>query len=315
MKRLVLVTGANGFVGRAVVDRLAEGNSLPLAAVRQPGQWQGPGRAVTYDLLSTTLPDLSGVDAVIHCAARVHVMADSVADPLHAYREANRDATVRLAAHAAASGVRQFVFISTIKVNGERTLGRSPFTSLDEPAPVDPYGQAKLEAEQGLLELAARTGLQVTIIRPPLVYGPGVKANFRAMMKALDRGVPLPFGALHNRRSMVGVHNLADLAVHCLDVPAAQGVFLVRDWEQPTTAQTMAALARALGNKPRLVNMPVGWLRWAGRALGKQAVVSRLCDPLEVCLDHTAAHLGWQPPLSLEEGLRLTAEAYHKERL
>lgn len=314
MSRSVLVTGATGFVGAEVMARLAQLPDVhPIAAVRDPERWAGPGRAVGYDLLAEALPDLAGVDAVIHCAARVHVMADTVESPLQAYRAANAEATARLATHAAACGVCRFVFLSSIKVNGETTCGRGPFTPDDVPSPQDPYGQSKLEAEQALLSLAGNGALEVAIIRPPLVYGPGVKANFRAMMKALSRGWPLPFGALHNRRSMIAVQNLADLTVHCTNAPAATGIFLARDAEQPTTTQLMAALAKALGRNPRLLPVPAAWLRFAGAALGKRAVISRLCDPLEVDLQHTTSRLGWTPPMPQDEGLRLAARAYQKE--
>jgi nucleoside-diphosphate-sugar epimerase len=286
----------------------------PVAAVRTPDRWSGPGRAVAYDLLDEALPDLTGVDVVIHCAARVHVMADAALNPLEAYRAANTLATARLAAHAAASGVRRFIFVSTIKVNGETTLGRGPFTATDAPSPQDPYGQSKLEAEQALIALAEYSSMEVSIIRPPLVYGPGVKANFRTLMRALDRGLPLPCGALHNRRSMISVQNLADLIVHCIDAPGAAGITLARDQEQPTTSELMSELARALGRPPRLLPVPAAWLRTAGKLMGRGAWVSRLCDPLEVDLAQAAIRLGWQPPVSLKEGLRLTAQAYHKER-
>jgi UDP-glucose 4-epimerase len=241
-------------------------------------------------------------------------MAEAEANPLHAYRTANTLGTLRLAEHAAASGITRFIFISTIKVNGETTLGRGPFTADEAAAPQDPYGQSKFEAEQALITLANVNAMEVVIIRPPLVYGPGVKANFRALMGALDRGMPLPCGALHNRRSMVSVFNLADLIIHCIDAPGASGILLARDQEQPTTVELMAALAGALGRRPRLLPIPAAWLRMAGTLIGKRAVVSRLCDPLEVDLAATSTRLGWQPPVSLEDGLRLTAQAYHKEK-
>ena len=314
MIRSVLVTGANGFIGTAVMARLAQMPGIkPVAAVRQPERWTGPGRAVAYDLFAEALPALSGIEAIVHCAARVHVMTDTVENPLSAYRNANTHATARLAAQAAASGVKRFVFISTIKVNGETTRGRGPFTAEDTPAPQDPYGQSKLEAEQALDRLAGTSGLEVAIIRPPLVYGPGVKANFKTMMKALAWGWPLPFGALHNRRSMIAVQNLADLAAHCAIASTATGTFLARDAEQPTTTELMAALAEALGRRPRLVPVPAGTLRLAGKLFGKGGVISRLCDPLEVDMQRTAARLGWTPPLSQREGLLSAARAYQKE--
>ncbi|WP_426150120.1 NAD-dependent epimerase/dehydratase family protein [Pseudomonas sp. DC3000-4b1] len=313
MIRSVLVTGATGFVGAAVMARLAQTSDIsPIAAVRDLARWKGPGRAVDYDLLAERLPELGGVDAIIHCAARVHVMSEDPEHSFQAYRKANADATARLAAHAAASGVRRFVFLSTIKVNGENTQGRGPFTSEDEPSPQDAYGRSKLEAELALGKLAKEKALEVAIIRPPLVYGPGVKANFRSMMKALDQGLPLPLGALHNRRSMIAVQNLADLAVHCAKATSAQGLFLARDAEQPTTTEIMVALAHALGRSPRLLPVPSHWLRLVGGALGKGAVISRLCDPLEVDLRSTMARLGWKPPMAQSEGLRLAARAYQK---
>ncbi|MBA1241963.1 NAD-dependent epimerase/dehydratase family protein [Pseudomonas japonica] len=313
MNRSILVTGATGFVGTAVAARLArEPGTDVVAAVRAPERWAGPGRAVVYDLVAQALPDLTGIDAVIHCAARVHVMTDTAQDPLEAYRAANAEATARLAAHAAACGVRRFVFISTIKVNGETTQGRGPFTAQDTPAPQDPYAQSKLEAEQALMSLSTQSGMGVVIIRPPLVYGPGVKANFRALMKALDRGWPLPFGALANRRSMIAVDNLADLAVHSTGA-TKQGVFLARDSEQPTTSELMKALASALGREPKLVPVPASWLRIAGTLIRKQAIVGRLTDPLEVDLQHTCAQLEWRPPVPMAEVLHQTAHAYHKE--
>jgi len=315
MSRKILLTGATGFVGSAVRARLAE---LPdtnlIAAVRDLSLWQSSCAAVDYDLLSSCLPDLRGVDAVIHCAARVHVMADNGPGAHHDYRVANADATVRLARHAVACGVRRFVFLSTIKVNGETTQGRGPFTVNDTPAPLDPYSQAKHEAEQALNVLAATSALEIVIIRPPLVYGPGVKANFRALMKLLDSGWPLPFGALGNRRSVIAVQNLADLTVHCLDAPSAKGVVLARDSEQPTSSELMAAICNALGRRPRLVSVPASWLRLGGAALGKGKVMSRLCDALEVSLDDTISRLGWQPPLSMHDALKQTAQAYRAEK-
>lgn len=316
MNKKVVVTGATGFVGSAVVARLAKSDNITtIAAVRSPHLWQGQTMAVGYDLLGDELPDLTDVDAVIHCAARVHVMTDTSNDSLHAYRAANRDATKRLARHAMEAGVRRFVFISTIKVNGETTQGRGPFTVRDTPAPQDPYGQTKLEAEQALMALAATSSMDIVIIRPPLVYGPGVKANFKAMMKALDQGWPLPFGALHNRRSMVAVENLADLTVHCLDAPDAVGVVMARDKEQPTTSELMEALAHALGRTPRLIPVPTSWLRFAASALGKSGLATRLCDSLEVELDETTTRLNWHPPMTLQTCLRNTAQAYRKEQL
>ena len=192
-------------------------------------------------------PALQGIDAVIHCAARVHVMDERAADPLAEFRAVNVEATRHLAQQAAAAGVRRFVFVSSIKVNGEETTPGRPFTADAEPQPQDPYGQSKLEAERALFEIARQTGLEVVVVRPPLVYGPGVKANFASLMRALQRRLPLPFGSIDNRRSLVARDNLVDLLVLCTRHPAAAGqVFLVSDGEDLSTAQLCRGLSRAM---------------------------------------------------------------------
>jgi nucleoside-diphosphate-sugar epimerase len=238
----------------------------------------------------------------------VHVMADTAADPLEEFRRVNVQGTLNLAQQAAAAGANRFVFVSSIKVNGESTKLGAPFKADDVPAPKDAYGVSKMEAEQGLRELAERTGLEVVIIRPPLVYGPGVKANFAAMMRWLKRGVPLPMGAIHNQRSLVALDNLVDLLVACLAHPAAANqTFLVSDGEDVSTTELLRRMGQALGCPARLVPVPASWLKLTAAGVGKSDVAQRLCGSLQVDIEKTRRLMGWAPPISLDEGLRRAA--------
>jgi nucleoside-diphosphate-sugar epimerase len=251
---------------------------------------------------------LAGISAVVHLAARVHVMADTAANPLEEFRRVNVQGTLNLARQAAAAGVRRFVFVSSIKVNGEATQPGFPFTADDAPAPLDAYGVSKMEAEQGLREIARQTGMDVVIIRPPLVYGPGVKANFAAMMRWLKRGVPLPLGAIHNQRSLVALDNLVDLIVTCITHPAAANpIFPVSDGEDVSTTGLLRRMGQAMGRPARLIPVPAGLLKLAATVLGKPDVAQRLCGSLPVDIEKTRRLLGWTPPLSLDEGLRRAA--------
>lgn len=253
-------------------------------------------------------PALSGVQAVVHCAARVHIMADTSADPLAEFRRVNVDGTLALARQAAAAGVRRFVLLSSVKVHGEATAPGHPFHADDAPRPEDAYGLSKHEAEQALRHLAAETGLEVVVVRSPLVYGPGVKANFAQLMRAVALGVPLPLGALHNRRSLVGLDNLVDLLRVCLDHPAAANqTFLVSDGEDLSTTELVHRLGRALGRPARLLPVPAPLLRAGAALLGRRAAVDRLCGSLQVDIASTRARLGWTPPVSVDEGLRRAA--------
>jgi nucleoside-diphosphate-sugar epimerase len=249
---------------------------------------------------------LAGVDAVVHLAARVHIMEERAADPLAAFRAVNTSGTLNLARQAAETGVRRFVFVSSVKVNGEETTPGSPFRHDDLPNPEDPYGISKREAEDGLLELAAQSGMDVVIVRPPLVYGPGVKANFAAMMRAVQRGLPLPLGAVtHNRRSLVALDNLVDLLITCLDHPAAANqTFLVSDGEDLSTADLLRWLGRAMNKPARLFPVPVPLLRAGAALLGKRDVARRLLGNLQIDISHTRETLGWTPPITVDEGLR-----------
>lgn len=308
----VLVTGADGFVGAALTRRLVErGAGRVRAAVRRNAAPERPGIERTFvgDIGPDTNWDaaLTGVDAVVHLAAKVHSLKDArSAQAADEYRRVNTAGTIRLAERAAALGVRRFVFLSSVKVNGDE--GR--FSEDDAPAPGDAYAVSKHEAEVALRELAARTGLQVVIIRPPLVYGPGVKANFRSLIRAVSRGVPLPFGLVRNRRSLVAVDNLADFIGACLEHPSAPGqTFLVSDGEDVSTADLIRRIGIALGRPARLVPVPAGILIAGAAALGRREVSQRLVGSLQVDISKARQRLGWAPPIGLDEGLRRTVRA------
>ncbi|WP_081601231.1 MULTISPECIES: NAD-dependent epimerase/dehydratase family protein [unclassified Thioalkalivibrio] len=305
----VLVTGATGFVGGAVIERLAvDGRRVPVAACRRGVSVPaGAELAVTPSLGPEA--DWSGalqdVEAVVHAAARVHVMDEDAADPLAEYRRANVEGTLALARQAAQAGVRRFVFVSSIKVNGEQTAPGSVFSVADAPAPVDPYGVSKAEAEAALFALGRETGMEIVAVRPPLVYGPGVGGNFARMMQWVARGVPLPLGAVDNRRSMVGLDNLVDLLVTCLEHPAAANrVFLAGDGEDLSTTDLLRRVAAAMDRRARLLLVPPVLLRAGARAVGRGEMARRLLDSLQVDISHTRETLGWEPPVSVDEGLR-----------
>lgn len=312
---MILITGATGFVGGALVRRLATDrafNGMVVAMRREAQSWpDGVKQVQVGDLLPTTEwgKALHGVDALVHCAARVHVMHDDVTDPLEAYRLVNVEGTLNLARQAAAAGVRRLVFVSSIKVNGEATPFGRPYVADDEPVPLDPYGVSKLEAEQGLREIEAQMGMEVVIVRPPLVYGPGVKANFASMMRWVARGVPLPLGVIYNARSMVALDNLVDLLVTCLKHPAAAGqTFLVSDGEDVSTTELLRRTAQAMGKKAVLLPIPAFVLETGAALLGKRSVTQRLCGSLQVDIEKTRRLLGWNPPLTLDQGLKKAVE-------
>ncbi len=306
---LILVTGATGFVGSGVILRLAAEDVEILACVRSDTVSMPKGVRILPMAALTANTDwrqvLTGVKSLVHLAARVHVMHDTENDPLKAFRAVNVDGTLNLARQAAAAGVKRFVFLSSVKVNGESTQSGRAFTEADVPNPQDAYGQSKCEAEQGLRQLSAETGMGVVVIRPPLVYGPGVKANFAALMRAVQQGWPLPLGMVHNQRSLVALDNLVDFIVTCITHPKAiNQTFLVSDGQDLSTSELVRALAQAAGVPVRLLPVPVWALQAGASLLGKSDTVRRLCDSLQVDISKSRSVLGWMPPVSVEEGLR-----------
>jgi nucleoside-diphosphate-sugar epimerase len=305
----VLVTGANGFIGRAVIERLRRDGYAVRAAIRKSADMLPPDVERTAGALH---PDrdwsdsLHRVDAVVHLAARVHVMQDTAPDPLEEYRRVNVDGTVKLASSAAAAGVRRFVYLSTLKVNGE--TGR--FAEHDQPAPAGPYAQSKYEAEVALRRIANEHRLEVVIIRPPLVYGPGVQANFGLLMRAIARGIPLPLGAISNQRSLIGIDNLVDFITTCLaHAAAANETFLVADDEDLSTPDLVRRLAQAMGRPARLFPIPPTLLRLGAFLCGRQHVAARLVESLQADTSKARTRLSWSPPVGVDEALKRAAQS------
>lgn len=319
MQERVLVTGGSGFVGSALIHRLAGQGVEVTAPVRRV--CPGLPDSVQQPVINGIDPDtnwsaaLTGIDCVVHAAARVHVMSETAADPLAEFRAVNVAGTLNLARQAAAAGVRRFVFISSIKVNGEQTDDRPPFAPGDTPAPEDPYGMSKHEAEAGLRELAAETGMELVIIRPPLVYGPGVKGNFRSLLKLAGLPVPLPLGGIRNRRSLVFLGNLVDFIVHAAQHPAAANqTFLVSDGHDLSTTELLSRMRKALGRPGWLLPIPGQWLWGAARVAGKGGIGQRLCGSLGLDTSLNESLLGWNPPYTVEQGLAETVSGLSREK-
>jgi nucleoside-diphosphate-sugar epimerase len=314
--RLILVTGATGFVGTALCHALSQQGYRIRRAVRS-----GPHAAVenAYPISDMTQEAawqqaLQGVSAVIHLAARTHVLDDRSADPLAEYRKVNVQITNALARQAAANGVRRLVFLSSIKVNGESTAV-APYAESDLPAPEDAYGISKLEAERALEQIAKTTGLETVILRPPLVYGPQVKGNFLRMLGAVSRGMPLPFASVNNRRSLIYVGNLVDAIITCINAPAAAGkTYLLSDGEDIASPVLIGKLAAAMGKSARLLPCPPALLMLGATMFGKQAAAARLLGSLRVDSTRIRRELGWQPRYSLDQGLSATAQWYHQSQ-
>ncbi len=315
----ILLTGATGFVGSAVLNKLIELKHQLVIAVREKSLSNSETQRIVVKSIDSETDwgeSLRECEVVIHLAARAHIMDDSSEDPLFEFRSVNRFGTLNLARQAAQAGVKRFIFISSIKVSGEHTFFNSPFKPDDSYIPTDPYGLSKYEAEVGLRKIAQETGMEVVVIRPPLVYGPGVKGNFVSMMKWLNKGVPLPLGAINNKRSLVSLDNLVDLIVTCIDHPnAANETFLVSDDNDISTTTLLTKLTVPLGAPKRLLPIPGAWLMFAAKLLGKQDVAQRLLGSLQVDISKTKARLDWVPPFTVDESLKKTALFFKKEAL
>ena len=314
-KPKILLTGATGFVGKALACELVLQNYQVRVHVRSERSYvhDGVEKNCIGDIavMSDWLPMLKNVDVLIYAAARVHVMQDDEGDPLAEFRKVNTYAALSLAGKASQTGVKRFIYISSVKVNGEMSALKKPFTPEDQFIPDDPYGLSKYEAEQGLLALAKKTGMEVVIIRPPLVYGPEVRANFASMMRWVNKGIPLPFGAIHNQRSLVALDNLVSFIVHCIDHPkAANEVFLISDGEDVSTTELLHKVAKALNKKSRLIPIPVSFMRFVAKLVGKSDVADRLFGSLQVDSSKARDLLDWKPVTTMDEQLQKTALAF-----
>lgn len=307
VKPNIMVTGATGFVGKSLLSQLIRYDHFDITvALRSNNSFDTCPAHVVGDFADNNdwSAVLAGQQVVIHTAARAHIMKDEVADPLAEYRRVNVDGTLNLARQAADAGIKRFIFISSIKVNGEQTPLGKPYTAEEASAPEDAYGISKWEAEQALQQLAEETGMEVVIIRPPLVYGPGVKGNFANMINLVKKGLPLPLGAIHNQRSLVAVDNLVDLIIACIDHPAAANqTFLAGDGEDVSTTELLQGVGKAMGKPARLIPVPAGMLMFGASLLGKKAIAERLLGSLQVDISKAQRLLGWQPPLTFEQGL------------
>lgn len=308
-----LITGASGFIGRGLLAELSQTRYQVLAVARQP--------LAGFDTVSVDLIDgqtdwadmLQGVDVIVHLAARVHVMEEHAIDPLAEFSVVNLHGTTNLARQAAKAGVKRFVYVSSIKVNGEQTSKGRPFTESDHLQPQDAYAISKWAAEQALHSISQETGMEVVIVRPPLVYGPNVKANFLKLLELVDRGVPLPLGSVENSRSLIYVGNLVDALITCATHPAAAGnAYLVSDGEDVSTPQLIQAVADALHRPGRVFPMSLALMRGAAALIGKSAAIDRLMQSLVVDSSKIHSELGWQPPYTMAQGLQATAEWYRQ---
>jgi len=308
----LLLTGATGFVGNAILQKnlgtVVLGRSCPVTL---PANTEG--RYIKRELSGNE--DYAGcfdnIDAVIHCAARVHIMNEKSTDPLQAFREVNVAGTLNLAKQAAAAGVRRFIFISSIKINGEGTVLNCKYTPSDQAAPEDPYGISKHEAEQGLIQLSKETGMELVIIRPTLVYGAGVKGNFLNLLKLCKSGLPLPFGAIHNARSMVYLENLVDLITTCIDHPNAAGkILLASDGSDLSLTGLLGLIRKAMNKSALLIPVPSFLFKLLGKITGKTAIVDRLVGNLQVDSSNAKTLLGWQPPYTVDQGIKATVDDF-----
>lgn len=317
MNEVVFLTGGNGFIGSALIERLVKDSQYQIIAStrRETKIVNKSVKFVTINTIdenSNWLPYLTDVKVIIHTAARVHMMKDTSINPLDEYRKVNVEGTLNLARQAVEKGVKRFIFISSVKVNGESTDSfHKAFLPEDKANPIDSYGISKFEAEVGLKEISKTTGLEVVIIRPPLVYGPGVKANFHSMMKWIKKGIPLPLGAIKNKRSFVALDNLVDLVVTCIDHPNAKNqTFLVSDGEDLSTTELLRRMAFAMHKKALLIPIPSFCLRMGALLIGKRSLSQRLMGSLQVDIQKTKDLLGWKPIVSVDQALLKTAQAF-----
>ncbi|NQW57334.1 MAG: NAD-dependent epimerase/dehydratase family protein [Polynucleobacter sp.] len=314
----ILVTGASGFVGSRLINSGSQRSENVLFRAVARKQILGLNTNTEEILISNIDRHtdwsiaLKDVDVVVHLAARVHVMQDRSADPLLDYREANVASTLNLAEHAAKAGVKRFIFLSSIKVNGEKTEPGHPFAEESPPYPEDLYGVSKLEAEEGIRAICKQVGMEFVLIRPPLIYGPGVKANYLKLMQLVQKRLPLPLGSILNKRSMLALDNLVDFILLVSKHPqAANELFLLSDEKSFSTAQLIDQIALSMGfTSSRLIPMPVTALRMIAKCFGQSAAVERLTDSLEVNSQKAQYLLGWEPPLNVEAGIQMTVDDF-----
>ena len=321
ISKCCLITGANGFLGRALVNQLKTRYSSVKSAVRKlDNNNLSNDKLIEIGSINRTTNwknALIGVDVIVHTAARVHVMSDESTNPLEEYREVNTFGTMNLARQAIESGVKRFIFISTIKVNGESTSVDYPFKASDSRAPEDFYGQSKAEAEEQLLALARNTGLEVVIIRPPLIYGPGVKANFASLLNLVNRGIPLPFACISkNIRSLISIVNLVDLVNCCIEHPKAiNQIFLASDDNDLSSKGIILNMCKALNKPNRMFPIPISSYRVVGKLFKKESICERLVGSLQVDISNTKDLLGWIPPQKVEDGFKEMANAFIKRTI
>ena len=312
----LLVTGANGFVGRALCDEAVARGFKVKGATRTACHFDSGAENIivgAIDGATDWTSALNGINVVIHLAARVHVMRDRAVDPLAEFRRVNTAGTEHLARSAAAAGVKRLVYVSSIKVNGESTHGEERFTEQDVPAPQDAYAISKWEAEQALHNVAAETGLEIVIVRPPLIYGPGVKGNFLRLLQVVEKGIPLPFARVRNTRSMLYVGNLSDILLCCATHPVAAGkTYLVRDGEDISTPYLVQLVSDGMGKRAGLFPLPMRLLRALATVTGQHAAFERIMGSLRINDEHIRRELGWQPPFSLQQGVQMTIGWYRE---
>lgn len=302
------ITGSSGFVGSSLLRNLRkhDESQYHIACLAREDREEADA-FLPFDLTSEFQLEsfLTSTDVIVHCAARVHQMSEGVLESDNQYIQANVVATARLAQQAAAAGVKRFIFLSSVKALGESTAPNEAFRFDSAYNPEDPYGESKAEAEKELLKIAQKSGMEVTIIRAPLVYGPGVKANFASLLKLAEKNLPLPLGSINNARSLVGIQNLVDLIVTCIDHPkAGNQIFMVSDGEDVSTSELLREMTRAYGKKSRLIPFPTAVMSFAAKVLGKQAIAERLFGSLRVDIEHTKNTLGWSPKVTLQEELQ-----------